>query len=56
MIRSLQKARSAEPTHGRRGVEEHRALVDAVANRDAQGATQLMSVHLNRTAARVSGT
>jgi GntR family transcriptional repressor for pyruvate dehydrogenase complex len=56
MIRSLQKARSAEPTHGRRGVEEHRALVGAVANRDAQGATQLMSVHLNRTAARVSGT
>jgi DNA-binding FadR family transcriptional regulator len=54
MIRSLQQARSTEPTHGRRGVEEHRALVDAVAARDAQRATKLMSIHLNRTAARVS--
>ncbi len=55
MIRSLQQARSTEPTHGRRGVEEHRALVAAVAERDVERATELMSVHLNRTAARVAG-
>jgi DNA-binding FadR family transcriptional regulator len=55
MIRSLQQARSTEPTHGRRGVEEHRALVEAVAERDIERATGLMSVHLNRTAARVAG-
>ncbi len=55
MIRSLQQARSTEPTHGRRGVEEHRALVEAVAERDVERATELMSVHLNRTAARVAG-
>jgi GntR family transcriptional repressor for pyruvate dehydrogenase complex len=54
MIRSLQQARSTEPTHGRRGVEEHRALVEAVAARDVERATELMSVHLNRTAARVA--
>jgi GntR family transcriptional repressor for pyruvate dehydrogenase complex len=56
MIRSLQQARSAEPTHGHRGADEHRALVDAVAACDVPRATELMSVHLNRTAARVSGT
>jgi GntR family transcriptional repressor for pyruvate dehydrogenase complex len=56
MLRSLQQARSAAPAHGRGGVEEHHALVDAVAARDVQRATELMSTHLNRTAARVSGT
>jgi GntR family transcriptional regulator, transcriptional repressor for pyruvate dehydrogenase complex len=55
MIRSLQEARSTEPAHGRRGVEEHRALVDAVAARDVERATELMRVHLTRTASRVSG-
>lgn len=54
MLRSLQRARSTAPAHGRLGVEEHRALVDAVAARDVVKATELMSVHLDRTAARVS--
>lgn len=55
MIRSLQEARSSVPAHGRLGVEEHRALVDALAARDAERATELMRVHLTRTASRVSG-
>jgi GntR family transcriptional repressor for pyruvate dehydrogenase complex len=55
MIRSLQEARSTAPTHGRRGVEEHRALVDALAERNVERATELMRVHLTRTASRVSG-
>jgi GntR family transcriptional regulator, transcriptional repressor for pyruvate dehydrogenase complex len=55
MIRSLQEARSTVPAHGRLGVEEHRALVDAVAERDVERATELMRVHLTRTASRVSG-
>jgi len=54
MLRSLQEARTAEPAHGRRGAEEHRALVDAVADRDVERATELMRVHLRRTASRVS--
>jgi GntR family transcriptional regulator, transcriptional repressor for pyruvate dehydrogenase complex len=55
MIRSLQEARSTAPSHGRLGVEEHRALVDAVAARDVERAIELMRVHLTRTASRVSG-
>jgi GntR family transcriptional repressor for pyruvate dehydrogenase complex len=55
MIRSLQKARSTVPSHGRRGAEEHRALVEAVSKRDVERATELMRVHLMRTASRVSG-
>jgi GntR family transcriptional regulator, transcriptional repressor for pyruvate dehydrogenase complex len=55
LIRSLQQARNTVPAHGRRGVEEHRALVDAVAARDSARATELMTTHLNRTAARVAG-
>jgi GntR family transcriptional repressor for pyruvate dehydrogenase complex len=54
MIRSLQEARSSVPAHGRLGVEEHRALVDALAERDVERATELMRVHLTRTASRVS--
>jgi DNA-binding FadR family transcriptional regulator len=53
LLRSLERAREAAPTHGRRGVEEHRALVDAITNRDVAAATELMSTHLRRTADRV---
>lgn len=53
MIRSLQEARSTVPAHGRQGVEEHRALVDAVAEHDVEHATELMKVHLTRTASRL---
>ncbi len=54
LLMSLERARAAAPLHGRRGVEEHRALVDAVAARDAVRATELMSEHLSRTAERVA--
>jgi DNA-binding FadR family transcriptional regulator len=54
LLRSLQEARSTEPAHGRLGVDEHRALVDAVAERDSARAVELMSTHLSRTASRVS--
>lgn len=54
LLESLEVARRAVPTHGRHGVEEHRALVDAIAARDADTATALMSTHLGRTARRLA--
>jgi GntR family transcriptional repressor for pyruvate dehydrogenase complex len=54
LIMSLERAREAAPLHGRRGVTEHRALVDAIAERDVARATELMSTHLERTAKRVA--
>ena len=54
LIMSLERAREAAPLHGRRGVEEHRALVDTIAERDATRATELMSTHLQRTASRIA--
>lgn len=53
LIRSLEQARETAPAHGRRGVEEHRALVDAITKRDVATATELMRAHLRRTADRV---
>lgn len=54
LLMSLERARDAAPLHGRRGVEEHRALVDAIVARDVQQATKLMSTHLTRTAERLA--
>ncbi len=53
LLMSLEKARHVVPVHGRLGVEEHRALVDAIAARDADRATELMRTHLQRTAERL---
>jgi GntR family transcriptional repressor for pyruvate dehydrogenase complex len=53
LLMSLERAREAAPMHGRLGVEEHRALVDAIAARDADTATRIMSTHLERTADRL---
>ncbi|MDK3255400.1 FadR/GntR family transcriptional regulator [Blastococcus capsensis] len=53
LVHSLERAREAAPLHGRQGVEEHRALVDAIADRDIEAATTLMRTHLMRTAERV---
>ncbi len=54
LVMSLEKARHVVPVHGRRGVEEHRALVDAIARRDAAQASELMRTHLQRTAERLA--
>jgi GntR family transcriptional regulator, transcriptional repressor for pyruvate dehydrogenase complex len=55
LLMALEKARQVAPPRGRRGVEEHRALVDAIADRDMARATTLMSTHLERTADHVAG-
>lgn len=54
LLMSLEKARDVAPMHGRRGVDEHRALVAAIASRDAGRAGKLMSVHLERTKKRLA--
>ncbi len=54
LLMSLERARDVAPLHGRRGVEEHRALVDAIVARDVARATELMSTHLTRTAERLA--
>lgn len=54
LIMSLERAREAAPLHGRRGAEEHRALVDAIVDRDVPRATTLMKTHLERTAERLA--
>jgi DNA-binding FadR family transcriptional regulator len=50
LLRSLEQARAVAPSHAPHGVVEHRALVDAITERDVQRATDLMRTHLNRTA------
>ncbi|GAB4079082.1 FadR family transcriptional regulator [Modestobacter muralis] len=55
LLQSLERAREVAPLHGRQGVEEHRALVYAIAARDADAAMSLMRTHLTRTAERVGG-
>jgi GntR family transcriptional repressor for pyruvate dehydrogenase complex len=54
VLMSLERAREAAPLHGRQGVEEHRALVDAIAKGSVRKATELMSTHLNRTLDRLA--
>jgi GntR family transcriptional repressor for pyruvate dehydrogenase complex len=53
LVASLRTAQIADGDHGRTGALEHRALVDALAARDATAARATMRAHLGRTAARV---
>ncbi|MET8805878.1 FadR/GntR family transcriptional regulator [Streptomyces sp. NPDC004546] len=55
LLMSLREAQSVEPTMGQRGSKEHRAFVEAIAERDADAATEIMRTHLKRTASRVKG-
>lgn len=53
MLMSLRRAQIAAPLMGHRGTEEHRKFAEAIARRDVAGATEVMSVHLARTAERL---
>lgn len=53
MLMSLRQARDVAPAMGRKGTEEHAALVDAIEKRDLEAAIQVMSTHLDRTASLV---
>jgi len=53
MLLSLRQAQLVAPAMGRRGTEEHAALVDAIENRDVEAAITVMTTHLGRTAGLV---
>ena len=55
MLMSLEEAHNVAPEMGARGAQEHRALVDAVRDRDVDRAVGIMTEHLDRTASRVAG-
>ncbi|MET8638419.1 FadR/GntR family transcriptional regulator [Streptomyces sp. NPDC004096] len=55
LLMSLREAQSIEPQMGHRGSKEHRKFVEAIAERDAEAATEIMRTHLQRTASRVKG-
>jgi DNA-binding FadR family transcriptional regulator len=53
VLMSLKMAQQTAPEMGRLGVEEHRLLVQAIADRDPVRAGEIMRGHLERTAERV---
>jgi DNA-binding FadR family transcriptional regulator len=54
LLMSLREAATAAPLMGQRGTVEHRDFVEAVAERDAERATEIMRKHVSRTARRLS--
>jgi GntR family transcriptional regulator, transcriptional repressor for pyruvate dehydrogenase complex len=54
LLMSLREAATAAPLMGQRGVYEHRDFVEAIAERDAEKATDIMHRHLSRTAKRLA--
>lgn len=54
LVMSLLRAQQEDPGVGSRGNAEHRAFVEAVRRRDPAAATEIMTGHLARTAARLS--
>jgi GntR family transcriptional regulator, transcriptional repressor for pyruvate dehydrogenase complex len=53
LLESLRHAQRVAPELGETGLREHRELVAAVRERDAEGARTVMAQHLRRTAQRV---
>lgn len=53
LVMSLAKAKRTAPEMGRRGLEEHRAIVAAVRDGDVATAERIMREHLRRTADRL---
>ena len=53
MLLSLRQAQTVAPAMGRRGTDEHAALVDAIEKRDVEEAIAVMTTHLDRTASLV---
>lgn len=53
MLLSLRQAQLVAPAMGRRGTDEHAALVDAIEARDTEAAIKVMTTHLDRTASLV---
>jgi GntR family transcriptional regulator, transcriptional repressor for pyruvate dehydrogenase complex len=54
LLMSLLTAKAAAPLMGRKGGQEHTALIDAIADRDVERAETIMRTHLRRTARRVA--
>ena len=54
LLRSLARAKLADPAAGGAGLLEHRALVEAIRARDAEQARAIMAEHVGRTAKRVA--
>jgi GntR family transcriptional regulator, transcriptional repressor for pyruvate dehydrogenase complex len=55
LLRSLEQAKRVAPEMGGAGHVEHRAIVDAMRDRDVASAVSIMTEHLGRTAKRVAG-
>jgi GntR family transcriptional repressor for pyruvate dehydrogenase complex len=56
MLMSMRQAQMAAPLMGHRGTDEHRLLVQAIADRNTDAAVDVMRTHLDRTAGRVAET
>jgi GntR family transcriptional regulator, transcriptional repressor for pyruvate dehydrogenase complex len=54
LLQSLRAAQRVAPEMGPAGLAEHRALVDAIRDRDIAAARTIMAEHVQRTARRVS--
>jgi GntR family transcriptional regulator, transcriptional repressor for pyruvate dehydrogenase complex len=54
LLMSLREAATAAPLMGQRGVYEHRDLVEAIAERNAGKAAEIMQRHLSRTARQLA--